>query len=100
MSKGKASGTPEWVTSFVEEVYPASAELALSMFDEKTVLTDAATVIREGRAKIEQLQRERDEAVRLLREYVVSDRTIGVSGLARQQRGYELIARIEEGQDE
>jgi len=55
------SSTPEWVTRFMEEVYPGGAELALSMFDEKTVLTDAATAIRDTR-------RDRDEAIFACRE--------------------------------
>ena len=41
---------------FMEEVYPDASELALSMFDEQTVLRDATTVIREYREEITRLR--------------------------------------------
>jgi hypothetical protein len=48
--------TPDYIVEFMEEVYPNASELALSMFDEQTVLRDATTVIRESREEIARLR--------------------------------------------
>ena len=45
-------------------------------------------------AEIARLTRDRDEAVDLLREYRVNDRTEGISGLARQQRCDDLFTAL------
>lgn len=48
---------PDYILAFVEAVYPGNAELSLSMFNERTCLTDATKLINELRQRTGVLDR-------------------------------------------
>jgi hypothetical protein len=53
---------PDFITKFVEAVYPDAPWLAMAMFDEGTCLRDATELIATLRARVAELEKELAEA--------------------------------------